>query len=319
MPRKAILKFNNEVIYPRTSLDNLVAVYGSTTPVSVPYLDENGKLDPSYLPSYVDDIVELQSITTAPATAAVGDMYYNDTSKKIFTASAVNTWGETGEDPEAGKIYVDVTTDKIYRYGGSASGMVEISKQISTVTTVRTVDGGASNTVVPTELAVATALASVAVAGHTHAISDVTGLQDALDAKQATLTQGEGINISNATVSIAAADSAGTNAKKGGVIVDTTASNGISITNNSGTIAASASTATKSANGFGVVAVGTNIDVSNGTISVASASTSTPGIAQLEGNIGTASGDALNNPPTTDAVKTYVNAQILAGVTCELL
>lgn len=319
MPRKAILKFNNEVIYPRTSLDNLVEVYGSTTTVGVPTLDpETGWIESKYLPSYVDDIVELKSITTAPATAAVGDLYYNSTSKKIFTATSANTWGETGVDPEKSKIYVDVTTDKIYRYGGSDSGMVEISKQISTVTTIRAVDS-ASDGVVPTEKAVAVALASVAVAGHTHAISDVNGLQDALDGKQGTLSEGEGINISNDTISIRAADSAGSNAKKGGVIVDTTVSKGISITNNSGTIAASASAATKSADGFGVVAIGDNIDVSNGTISVAAASTSAPGVTQLEGNIGTANGTALNNPPTTDAVKTYVAAQILAGVTCELL
>ena len=318
MPRKAILKFNNEVIYPRTSLDNLVAVYGSTETVQVPYLDANGKLDSSYLPSYVDDIVELTSITTAPSTAAVGDMYYNSTSKKIFTATAANTWGETGTDPESGKIYVDVTTDKIYRYGGSSSGMVEISKQISTVTSIRAVDS-ASNDVVPTEKAVATALASVAATGHTHGISDVTGLQDALDGKQATLSPGNGIDITSNVVSVKAADSAGENAKLGGVIVNTSASNGIQLTNNSGTIAVSAGLATNSANGFGVVAIGTNINVSNGTISVAAGNTSSAGIVQLEGDISSATGDALNRPPTTDAVKTYVSSSILAGVTCELL
>ena len=137
MPKKAILKFNGEEIYPRTSLDNLVAVYGSTTTVQVPYLGADGKLDSSYLPSYVDDIIELKSVTTAPATAAVGDMYYNSTTKLIYTAIAVNTWSETGTEPETGKIYVDVTTDKIYRYAGSTSGLIEISKQISTVTSIR--------------------------------------------------------------------------------------------------------------------------------------------------------------------------------------
>lgn len=313
MPKKAILKFNGEEIYPRTSLDNLVAVYGSTTTVQVPYLGADGKLDSSYLPSYVDDIIELKSVTTAPATAAVGDMYYNSTTNLIYTAIAVNTWSETGTEPETGKIYVDVTTDKIYRYAGSTSGLIEISKQISTVTSIRPVSS-ASNDVVPTEKAVATVLATVSVDGHTHAISEVNGLQDALNGKQATLTQGTGITISNSTVSIAASGNA-----LGGVIIDTTASKGIALSNNGGTVAVTASAATKSANGFGVVAVGSNINVSNGTISVASASTSTPGITQLEGNIGTATGTALNNPPTTDAVKTYVSAQILAGVTCELI
>ena len=66
--KKILLKSTaGDALYPRTSVDNLVDAVGSTVSVSVPVLDANGKLDSSYLPSYVDDIVDLLAITgTAP-------------------------------------------------------------------------------------------------------------------------------------------------------------------------------------------------------------------------------------------------------------
>ena len=89
-------------------------------------LDGNRKVDSQYLPSYVDDVVEIIAYeTTAPATCAKGDQYYNSTSKKLFTATATDTWSSTGEDPENGKIYVltaDSTTYAAgtqFRWGGS--------------------------------------------------------------------------------------------------------------------------------------------------------------------------------------------------------
>ena len=128
--KKILLKSTGgDALYPRTSIDNLVDAVGSTVSVSVPVLDSNGKLDASYLPSYVDDIIDLKAITgTAPTSCAVGDKYYNSTSGnlKIYTATAANTWGTTGETPETGKIYVNLADSKIYRWSGSA--MVEISK-----------------------------------------------------------------------------------------------------------------------------------------------------------------------------------------------
>ena len=133
--KKILLKSTSgDNLYPRTSVDNLVDAVGSTVSVSVPVLDANGKLDSSYLPSYVDDIVDLKAITgTAPSTCAKGDMYFNSTSGnlKIYTATAANTWGTTGVTPETGKIYVNTADSKIYRWSGTA--MVEISKQVSTV------------------------------------------------------------------------------------------------------------------------------------------------------------------------------------------
>ena len=58
-------------------------------------LDDNGKIPTAQLPSYVDDVIEVDGIDNAP---------------------------ETGE---AGKIYVDTATGKTYRWGGTM--YVEIS------------------------------------------------------------------------------------------------------------------------------------------------------------------------------------------------
>jgi hypothetical protein len=70
-----------------------VAIHG------VPTLDANGKILETYLPSYVDDVIE---------------GYYYD--GKFYTTSA-----HTTEIPaETGKIYVDITTSTSYRWGGSS-------------------------------------------------------------------------------------------------------------------------------------------------------------------------------------------------------
>jgi hypothetical protein len=290
--KKILLKSTGgDALYPRTSIDNLVDAVGSTVSVSVPVLDSNGKLDASYLPSYVDDIIDLKAITgTAPSTCAVGDMYYNSTSGnlKIYTATAANTWGTTGATPEVGKIYVNLADSKIYRWSGSA--MVEISKQVSTVTSVRATSS-ALDTVVPTEKAVATALAGKAASSHTHTIANVSGLQDALDAKQGTLTAGTNISISNGTVSntysysLPTASSStkggvkvgsglsissdvlsvntGSASAKGILQVDETASNGIKIAVNSGTISAVAVLGTTAS--AGPVRLATTTEATTGT------------------------------------------------------
>ena len=290
--KKILLKSTSgDALFPRTSIDNLVDAVGSTVSVSVPVLDANGKLDSSYLPSYVDDIVDLKAITgTAPTTCAVGDMYFNNASGnlKIYTATATNTWGTTGTTPETGKIYVNLADSKIYRWSGSA--MVEISKQVSTVTSVRATSS-ALDTVVPTEKAVATALGGKAASSHTHSIANVSGLQDALDAKQGTLTAGTNISISNGTISntysysLPTASSStkggvkvgtglsiasevlsvntGSTTAKGILQVDETASNGVKIAVNSGTISAVAVLGTTAA--VGTVRLATTTEATTGT------------------------------------------------------
>lgn len=67
-------------------------------------LDANGKVSTSQLPSYVDDVIE---------------GYYHE---GTFYEEAAHT---TAITPETGKIYIDLSTNKSYRWGGST--MVEIA------------------------------------------------------------------------------------------------------------------------------------------------------------------------------------------------
>lgn len=71
-------------------------------------LDENGKVPSAQLPSYVDDVIE---------------GYLSDGK---FYEEAGHTTEITGE---AGKIYTDLTTNKTYRWGGSA--FTEISASLA--------------------------------------------------------------------------------------------------------------------------------------------------------------------------------------------
>lgn len=74
--------------------------------------------------------------STAPSQCTTGDLYFNTTSKKIFTATATDTWSSTGEDPTENTLYLYDNT--IYSYDGTTlvvgGGKSEIS--ISTTTPV---------------------------------------------------------------------------------------------------------------------------------------------------------------------------------------
>lgn len=249
--KKILLKSTTgDELYPRASLDNLVATAGSTVTVQVPTLVD-GKIDTSYLPSYVDDTEELLTIAeTAPATCAKDDKYYNSSSNKIFKATATNTWGTTGEDPMKDKIYVNLANDNIYRWSGT--DLIEISKQVSTVTTVRA-SGSALDTVVPTEKAVRTEL----------------------DKKQDNLTQGTNVTISNSTVSVA---NASTSAK--GAIQIATGTEVTTGTDSSKAVVPS-TLKTELDKKQNTLTQGTNVTISNSTVSVANASTSAKGAIQI--------------------------------------
>ena len=87
-------------------------------------LDSNGKVPTSQLPSYVDDVIE--------------GTYVSSTSFKNTSGTVIT--GETG------KIYVDTTTNKTYRWSGSA--YVEISASLAlgeTNSTAYAGDKGATN------------------------------------------------------------------------------------------------------------------------------------------------------------------------------
>lgn len=134
-------------------------------------LGADGKVPSSQLPSYVDDIIELLTLSSsAPATCATGDKYYNSTSKLIYTATSTNTWGTTGETPDVGVIYVALDTNATYRWSGT--DMINISNPISAasestpgiaaIATQAEVNTGTNDTKIVTPLKLATYVSGIA-------------------------------------------------------------------------------------------------------------------------------------------------------------
>ena len=110
---------------------------------------ENGKVPASILPSYVDDVLEYANKTTFPAKG------------------------------ESGKIYVDTSTNKTYRWSGSE--YVEISESLALGRTESTAFPGNAGAIL--EDKVADLESEIASPAHKHTIAQVTGLQAALDNK----------------------------------------------------------------------------------------------------------------------------------------
>jgi hypothetical protein len=124
---------DTSVLATKSDLANYIPSSEKGANSGVATLGADGKVPTSQLPSFVDDVVDLLELaSTAPEHCAIGDKYYNSTSKKIFSATGVDTWASTGEDPEKDKIYVDTSTDSTYRWSGST--MIKISNPIGNAT-----------------------------------------------------------------------------------------------------------------------------------------------------------------------------------------
>lgn len=93
-------------------------------------LDGTGTISSQYLPGYVDDVVEANSFISAIPNS--GGIYYNSSTRKIeeygeVMPGVVSLIGS--HTPESGKIYVNLTDNKVYRWSGSS--MVVISETIA--------------------------------------------------------------------------------------------------------------------------------------------------------------------------------------------
>lgn len=125
----------------QTQLDNKISISEKGVANGVATLDDNGLVPSTQLPGFVDDVIEINTISaTAPATCAKGDKYYNSTSAKIFTATATDTWGTTGKTPDTDAIYVTKDTNMSYRWSGSALVQIGADK-LKGYTQILTGDG----------------------------------------------------------------------------------------------------------------------------------------------------------------------------------
>jgi len=84
-----------------------------------------------------NQVIELIAVSdTAPAECNQGDKYFNTTNNQIYTATAQDTWSETGETPIRDMIYIVFDTQTSYSWngtnfvsvgGGSGATEIEIS------------------------------------------------------------------------------------------------------------------------------------------------------------------------------------------------
>lgn len=101
-------------------------------PSGIASLGEDGKVPSAQLPSYVDDVIEIQKVVAAKSNIptsglTVGQIFYATAEKKLFTATS-ETAVDAGATPEAGKIYIAVADgNKQYRWGGDTAGLVPIT------------------------------------------------------------------------------------------------------------------------------------------------------------------------------------------------
>lgn len=88
-------------------------------------LDENAKIEATYLPSYVDDIIDLVNFISATPTSA--GIYYNTVTKKLEHYESVMPGTVDlikSTVPESGKIYVNTSNNKQYRWSGTTLAVV---------------------------------------------------------------------------------------------------------------------------------------------------------------------------------------------------
>lgn len=68
-----------------------------------------------------DAIIPIKLVTisdTAPGSATTGDMYYNTTDNKIYTATADNTW-DSGSTPRYDGFYINTNDNTLFYYNGT--------------------------------------------------------------------------------------------------------------------------------------------------------------------------------------------------------
>jgi hypothetical protein len=218
-------------------------------------LDANGLVPAAQLPSYVDDVLEFATLDNFPT------------------------------EGEAGKIYVDQATGKIYRWSGSA--YINISSAVSTadeavkLATARKINGvdfdGTADITINAEDATPRIATSEKAAANGVATLDantkvpVAQLPLATASAAGAVTVGNNLTLTDGEVNVPVA----TDSVKG--IVAT----GDNITNTNGVI----SVAKASASVYGVAKAGTNIDAADGVFSVPAATANAQGAVQVGANI----------------------------------
>lgn len=129
----AITDINTKLTPIKTAWDKKNAANGLVL------LDGSAKLPASVLPAGYDNIDMLVAFVTANPTTGmtIGKKWYNTTTKKIFTATSATSGSETVPD-ENEKVYINVATNKSYRWTGSDMVVIGDGSGVALGTTAST-------------------------------------------------------------------------------------------------------------------------------------------------------------------------------------
>ena len=90
--------------------------YNDYVPIVDSSADETKKIS---LQNIMQSNIQLLAVTdTAPSECNVGDKYYNTETNRIYTATATDTWGTTGEEPISDILYIVLEERTSYTYDG---------------------------------------------------------------------------------------------------------------------------------------------------------------------------------------------------------
>ena len=155
-------------------------------------LGADAKIPSAYLPSYVDDVLEYANLVAFPATGETGKIYIAlDTNRSYRWSGSVYAQIIGGTVDSVNGLTGVVTLNKSHIGLGNVDNTADNVKSVSsanTLVTGRTFTIGSTGKVFNGSANIAWTLAEIGAAAlaHTHAISDVTGLQTALDGKAPT-------------------------------------------------------------------------------------------------------------------------------------
>lgn len=154
----------------QTALDGKISSTEKGAANGVAPLGADSKIPATYLPSYVDDVLEYANQAAFPGTGATGIIYVALDTNKVYRWSG-SAYVEISPSPGSTDAVPEGATNLYFTDARARAAVVQDT--ISDAVTDRA----------PSQNAVFDALAGKANTNHTHTIANVTGLQVALDGK----------------------------------------------------------------------------------------------------------------------------------------
>ena len=243
-------------------------------------LDASAKVASTYLPSYVDDVESYPTLAQFPAEGETGKLYLDESTEKLYR------WVPASEPtPEHKGEYVNV------------SGSVSVADEAIKLQTARKINGvdfdGTADITINAEDATPRIAVAEKAAANGVATLDVNTLVPVAQLPLATASTagavvvGTNIDVTSGTISVATATNAALGVAQAGTNIDVAA--GVF------------SVKTGSASDKGVLQVCANLDVADGVVSVKKGSTTDFGLLKVGDNI-TVTDSVISLAKASDAV-----------------